>query len=122
MKKGFTLIETIVVLLILCIISILTIHITLRNSNKSDKTNLELCESYINNIENQIMKTRLDENLENDIEDGNYNIVDLSNKGIDTKEIFLSGNIYIKDGNIYNASIEINNTIFNIVNGEIITN
>ena len=124
MKKGFTLIELLAVIVILAIIALIATPIVLNIINETkESASLRSAEMYLDAVEQPIMRAQLKgiraEGTYNILTDGTLCRKNLEeNETCPTEDMLVveidgetpsSGNIDIKNGNIGNVLIEINN-------------
>ena len=107
MKKGFTLIELLAVILILGIIALIAIpQVTNVIDNASKGAAETSAEHYVGAVNTTIGLNKLDSSSSNDIKDG---ILDISTITVDmTGETPTSGTIFVRDGSVVEADLEVN--------------
>ena len=110
MKKGFTLLELVVGLVILLIVSIIALITLNKVVDKIRREQADDCiDNYIFVIEKQIIINELNENKIDDFKTGFYTLSDLKEKGVRSKDDMpAEGWVYISDKNVSSYSFLLN--------------
>ena len=120
-RKGFTLIELLAVIVILAIIALIGTPIILGVIEKAEKGAAKSSAlGYLSAVETQVAINAIDTSKE-DIVDGNYEVSELSSKGVQVKGNGpTGGNVTITKGQVSACSLEIGKyTITCLENGEV---
>lgn len=106
MKKGFTLIELIAVILILGIIALIAIPMTSNIIQDAKEGSAKVSTTnYVKEVENQIALSSM---LDGGIQDGIYSVLELEELGVKVKNSPTNGYVTITNGEVTNSSLEFN--------------